>query len=317
MAVGMHYLRHQLPVLGALGRSAAQAALQRFGKPASGGLALPGPELTATLPARDRALLADYVRHVGGDPASYRGVVPPHFFPQWTFPLLTRTLDGIPYPLLSLLNGGCRMRVNGPLDAGQPLVVSAQLVGIDDDGRRAILHQRVLTGTTSAPEALEIDFYPIVKLASKGGSEGRAASGGAGKEKPTVPVDGVREIGRYALSNRAGLDFALLTGDFNPVHWVPPAARAMGMKNVILHGFAELGRAIEALVRVLWAGDATRLGGVDVRFVRPLVLPKRVGVYVRGDELWVGDAPGGPAYMTGRFWLAGEHPRRDAGSQGA
>ncbi|MFO0747655.1 MAG: MaoC/PaaZ C-terminal domain-containing protein [Myxococcota bacterium] len=333
MAVGLHYLRHQLPVLGALGRSAAQAAMQSFGgkrgrkargdgapgrAPGPSGaeatLPLPGPELTTTVPPRDPALLRAFVQHLGGDPASYRGVVPPHFFPQWTFPVLTRTLEGIPYPLLALLNGGCRMQVNAPIPLGVPLVTRAQLVGIDDDGRRAILHQRVTTGTTAAPEALVIDFHPIVKL---GGKRDERGGDGKAKEKPTVPVDGVREIGRYALPARAGLDFALLTGDFNPVHGVPPAARAMGMKHVILHGFAELGRAIEALVKVLWAGDATRLGGVDVRFVRPLVLPKRVGVYVRENELYVGDAPGGPAYMTGTFWVAGAEPGPNGDKKGA
>ena len=38
-----------------------------------------------------------------------------------------------------------------------------------------------------------------------------------------------------------------------------------------------------------------------MRFTRPLVLPARVGVYVRGDKVWVGDAPGGPAYLEGTF----------------
>lgn len=312
MAVALGFVRHQLPVIAALGKSAVQAAGQALAKGKSGKAApeLPGPVLTATVPPRDPELLKAFVRHLGGDPANYRGVVPPHFFPQWTFPVLTKTLEGVPYPLLAMLNGGCRMTVNAAIPLGEPLVTRAQLVGIDDDGRRAILHQRVTTGTTAAPEALAIDFYPIVKLGRGGGDGGREGGGGGGKAKPTVPVEGVREIGRYSLRDDAGLDFAKLTGDFNPVHWIAPAARALGMKNVILHGFAELGRAVEALVRVLWAGDATKLKVIDVRFVRPLVLPKKVGVYVRAgsggrSEVWVGDAPGGPAYMTGTFEVRG------------
>jgi hypothetical protein len=30
-------------------------------------------------------------------------------------------------------------------------------------------------------------------------------------------------------------------------------------------------------------------------------LPHEVGVYVQGSELYVGDAEGGPAYLTGYF----------------
>jgi hypothetical protein len=64
-----------------------------------------------------------------------------------------------------------------------------------------------------------------------------------------------------------------------------------------------MARAIEALNRGLLAGDVTALQEIDVRFTRPLVLPARVGVYVRGDKVWVGDAPGGPAYLEGTFKL--------------
>ena len=117
-----------------------------------------------------------------------------------------------------------------------------------------------------------------------------------------MPVD-AREIAFFKLGADAGLDFAKLTGDFNPVHWVPRWARAFGFRNVILHGFGTLARAIEALNRGLLAGDVTALHEIDVRFTRPLVLPARVGVYVSGDKVWVGDAPGGPAYLEGTFKL--------------
>jgi len=117
-----------------------------------------------------------------------------------------------------------------------------------------------------------------------------------------VPVD-AREIAFFKLKPDAGLDFAKLTGDFNPVHWVPRWAKAFGFRNVILHGFGTMARAIEALNRGLLAGDVDALQEIDVRFTRPLVLPARVGVYVRENKIWVGDAPGGPAYLEGSFKL--------------
>ena len=82
---------------------------------------------------------------------------------------------------------------------------------------------------------------------------------------------------------------------------MPPAARAAGFKNVILHGFATLARAIEGMNRALFAGDPSRLATIDVRFTRPLVLPAKVGLYVRGDEIFVGSAKGGPANLVGTF----------------
>ena len=58
---------------------------------------------------------------------------------------------------------------------------------------------------------------------------------------------------------------------------------------------------LEALNRARFAGDPTRLATFEGRFSRPLVLPARVGVYVKDAAIWVGDAPGGGAYLEGTF----------------
>jgi acyl dehydratase len=118
-----------------------------------------------------------------------------------------------------------------------------------------------------------------------------------------VPSE-ARQIAALDLGPRAGLDFAKLTGDMNPIHWFAPYARAAGFRGCILHGFATLARAVEALNRTLPGRDPMRLSSVDVRFSRPLLLPARFGVYVSdASGLWVGDGPGGDVYLEGHFQL--------------
>jgi acyl dehydratase len=120
------------------------------------------------------------------------------------------------------------------------------------------------------------------------------------------------EVGRRRLGKSAGLDFARLTGDFNPVHWVGPYAKLAGFRGIILHGFATAALATEAVIAGRWLGDTSRLGGLEVRFTRPLVLPARVGVFLGPPDdqgrlpLAVGVAPGGEAAMLGHIW---ERPR--------
>lgn len=295
MAVSPKHVLEQGPVLWALGRAVARAALSRR-KPPGAAPAVPGPEVRAVLPPRPADLVRDYVRHVGGDPASYRDAVPAHLFPQWSFPLVAEAMLGIPYPMARVLNSGCRIEMRAPLPAAEPLEVSARLESIDDDGRRALLRTRIVTGTRSAAEAVVADLYAYVPLAK--GKDGRRER----RERPRVPED-ARELAFWRLGRWAGLEFAVLTGDFNPVHWVPPYARAFGFPNTILHGFATLARAVEGLNRTLLAGAVRRLALVDVRFSRPLVLPARVGLYVSGHRVFVGDAPGGGAYLEGTFGL--------------
>jgi hypothetical protein len=302
MSVSLKFIRYQGPVLRGMGEAAVGALKQRLGKngKTGGTPTLPGPEHHLTVSPRPAELVNAYLRWVGGDPASYKGRVPAHLFPQWGFPLTGKMMDGLSYPMLAAMNGGCKLTINGTLPAGEPLEVTGRLDAVDDNGQRAILDQRVVTGTKSNPEAVVAHLYVFVPLKRDDKANGKA--NGKAKDKARVPVD-AREIAFFKLGAKAGLDFAKLTGDFNPVHWVPRWAKAFGFRNVILHGFGTMARAIEALNRGLFAGDVTALAEIDVRFTRPLVLPARVGVYVRGDKVWVGDAPGGPAYLEGTFKL--------------
>jgi acyl dehydratase len=305
MSVSTKHVLQQGPVIASLAHGAAMALRQRMGQMPAQPPATPTPAVEATIKPRPRDLVRDYVRHVGGDPSAYRHVVPAHLFPQWGFPLAARGLENLPYPLVKVLNGGCRLQVDAQLPQGEPLHVRAWLEGIDDNGRRAVLHQRVVTGTATVPDAVSADLYAIVPLgggkrAPSGGGNGAARNGEPKKDKPRVPVD-AEELARWKLGADAGLDFAKLTGDFNPVHWIRPYAKAFGFRNTILHGFSTLARAVEGLNRNLFAGSIDAMRVFDCKFTRPLVLPARVGLYVSDHQVWVGDAPGGPAYLQGTF----------------
>jgi acyl dehydratase len=310
MSVSNKHVLHQGPVLATLARAGWAALRQQLGRAPQGAVpSLPTPEIVETIGPRPAALVRDYVRHTGGDPGAYRGTIPAHMFPQWGFPLAARTLVGLPYPLVRVLNGGCRLEMNGPLPLGEPLTVRASLQSIDDNGRRAVLEQRVVTGTATEPDLVVAHLFAIVPVEPAGGKNGKgngAGNGAATRRDPARVPAGAEELARWRIAADAGLDFAKLTGDFNPVHWVRPYAKAFGFRSTILHGFATMARAIEGLQRTVFAGSTRALRTVDVKFTRPLVLPAKVGLYLHGHDIFVGDAPGGPAYLTGSFATATE-----------
>jgi hypothetical protein len=302
MQVSSRYVLRQGPMLATLGKTAARALTQRLHTGKTALLTTPGPEIKRSFAPLSSDLLDAYVAFVGGDPRAYRGIVPPHFFPHWAMPVAAETLRSVPYPLLRVLNAGCRMQVRALMPRGEALHVRAQLASIEDDGKRAILTQRVVTGTDSVPDAMITELYAFVPLVEAVAARGNGADK---REKPRVPM-GSREISFFSLPSSAGLSFAKLTGDFNPLHWLPAYAKAAGFRSVILHGFGTLARAYEGLTRGLLAGDVRKLKLLDVKFTRPLVLPHDVGVYVRQREVFVGDAVDGPAYMSGRFETGGD-----------
>lgn len=303
--VATKHVLQQGAVLAALGRTALLALKQQRGSHGgASNFAVPGPEIVIERPPLSRELIDDYVRHLGGDPKSYRGIVPPHLFPQWTFPAIARTLEGLPYPILRVVNGGCAIEVLAAIPDNEPINVRARLSAIEDDGSRAVLKTSVITGTRSAPEALKIEFTSIVPLSS--GADAKKADG-AKKEKARVP-QGAHEVTREQLSADAGLSFAKLTGDFNPIHWLPPYAKASGFRNVILHGFGTLARSWEGLTRGVLGGDVRAITSFEARLTRPLVLPHEIGLYTVGHEIYVGDAPGGPAYLVGKYSTGWDRP---------
>ncbi len=288
MNTSIRHVFAQAPAIAALGRVALSAL--RKAKSDQGAKVLPGPWRQVVLPPRSPELISAFLRHLDADPARYRGTVPAFLFPQWAFPLMADALVGLPYPLLRVINAGCRMRMAAPLPSGKPLHVRVRLESVDDDGRRALLTTRIITGTAEVPEALDAELRALVPLLRGDGQ----------KQRPTVPAD-ARELCFRRLSASAGLDFAVLTGDFNPIHIVPAYARAAGFRSCILHGFSTLARAAVALEQGVLCGEPRDLVELDARFKRPLPLPAAVGVYVRDHGIWVGDAPGGGAYLEGHF----------------
>jgi len=279
----------------------------RTGRTALASPSLPGPELTEQVTAPSAALVRDYLGHLGGGTEAYRRppTVPPHLFPQWTFPIGARVLHALPYPLTRILNAGCRLEVNAPVPASAPLAIRAQLLDVQDDGRRALLHQRIVTGTPTDPRAVVADLYAVAPLAPPTRGSRASAHDDDRQVAATVPPR-ARELARFQFERRAGLAFGLLTGDLNPVHWAGPYARAAGFATPILHGFAMMAHAYEGLARALFAGARDAIRVLDVRFKRPLVLGRgrEVGLYQDDTDartFYLADAPGVRPYLIGQF----------------
>jgi acyl dehydratase len=89
---------------------------------------------------------------------------------------------------------------------------------------------------------------------------------------PPVPAetgDPVFEAPEEVAEDQAAR-YAEASGDHNPIHLDPAAAKDAGFPNVILHGMCTMAFAAKALVENLAGGDPSRVRLISVEFARPV-----------------------------------------------
>lgn len=176
---------------------------------------------------------------------------------QWSLPLVSELMLQMPYRLTSVINQGVTMKVRGPLPRGEALTVGASVEWAEQAAGRVKVVVAIVTGTARQANLVEARLHMSFLLPGKRGA----------KPAPVRPPD-PRWItaGRWSADVRDGLRFALLSGDFNPIHWCAPLARLSVFRGTVLHGFGSFVRSYELLER----GSFSE---IDVRFVRPVPLP--------------------------------------------
>jgi peroxisomal enoyl-CoA hydratase 2 len=126
---------------------------------------------------------------------------------------------------------------------------------VDDEQGRACT--RIVTGVFRRGVARLGDIEPFV---------GRGVSQSARIEVPDRAPD--LECSAAIARNQAAL--YRLSGDTNPLHIDPEAARFGGFDAPILHGLCTYGHCAQMLVGALCDGDAARFGALKLRFASPV-----------------------------------------------
>ena len=253
-------LRHQGEMLRMGGRILMHTALRGPARAAAAAAAADIAPIIRAIHPPPRALVRRYVDWAcawTGAAGRYDAELPPHMVSQWALPLVGELLLRLPYRLTAVINQGASLRVRGPLPRDALLIVGATIEKIEQAAGRTRVVAAITTGTEQEPNLVEARLHMSFLLPGP-----RAPK--AAQQRP--PDHQWRTAGLWQADADDGLRFALLTGDFNPIHWCGPLARRSVFGGKVLHGFASLVRSYEAL-------EPGGLREIDVRFVRPVPLP--------------------------------------------
>lgn len=241
----------------ALGLLYAKAAATALGPRSS---TLPDT-VVRRIAAVDRAHLAAYARLCGfrfGDavPVPYLHVLG---FPQQIELMATRAFPFALPGLVHVRNTGTAHR---PVDAAERLSIA--------------VHAERLR---SHPKGAQVDLVTEIDVAGERVYDGRSTYLARGASAPLAeadppgpqPFEDGPPTATWHLDAGLGRRYARISGDVNPIHLSPLAAKAFGFPRTIAHGMYTAARALASL-------DGRLSGALtwDVKFGKPLLLPSVV-----------------------------------------
>lgn len=254
------------------------------------------PEYQEEVPPRSNELIDEYIRYLKGNRNAYDDSVPFHFFPQWAFPLISRSLRDLPISFIQIMNAGFKAEIRAPIPRNESIAVSSKLIQIEQKHNIIYFTVRVISQTKSAPNALTVYLTTLIRMPKDKKEKDLTKT----TEDFSIPFDST-EIASFYFFDTTGFDYSILSGDINPIHWLSPYARQLGFKNVILHGFASSAFCIEALQQNCFLGYIHKLKEIEIKFTKPLILPAKPKLYIKQHFFYLGDSKLSRAYLVGNY----------------
>lgn len=216
------------------------------------------PARTFLAPAADREVVARY-RELLGFAA---GEVPPltwHYLAAQRAQLALMAARRFPFAVPGLVHLENALVAEGTPDPEGPWLVEVS----------ALRPVELQSGGVTFALASELRQFGGAAVSCRSTYLGRRGRGKTFEPSPPEPPRAWEEVGRWSLRPAETRRYASLSGDYNPVHLHPVAARLFGFPASIAHGMHLAGLALAALERA--GGRPAR--SLEVRFRRPVLLP--------------------------------------------
>ena len=236
-----------------------------------------------------RRLRLSTVRFTTEEVHAYRSVcggvgpdLPPAMLHLAGFPLAMQLMTARDFPMgsLGMVHIANRIEVRGPLPALGTYAVSVH-VGEPRSHPRGTEFDVITTATLDDSEV----WQEASNYLSRGAELPTSGEPATRRDWPEIPIDTPTED--LEIPADIGRRYASVSGDRNPIHLHPLAARLFGFPSSIAHGMWTLARCLAQVEDRLPARYVVEAG-----FFKPVLLPARAA-------LAVADAPEGPT-----VWLS-------------
>ncbi len=194
------------------------------------------------------------------------GVIP-------VFPMMDDTVmntDGIDIDFTKVLHGEQEIIIHNAIPTKAELEHTAKIADIYDKGKAALIVVQVDTKIKGGKDICTNKFSVFARGAGGFGGDRGPQAGNAAPDQAAAD---------YTFETRTSKRMPLLyrlTGDMNPLHANPAAAKAAGFSKPILQGLCTFGAVCKAVIDNCLDGDSSKVTGYGVRFA---------GIFFPGDTL--------------------------------
>ena len=193
----------------------------------------------------------------------------------WAVKDLRAALNLGSYPIV---HSAQSLRLERPVGSSGEVTVTAEVTAVWDKGKHAAIEVTSAGVDSQGPLFSASAQTMVLGAGGFGGSRGPAPA-----EDPTGAPDAV--LSDVVRPEQAAI--YRLSGDRNPLHIDPVAARKFGFDDVFLHGLCTLGFAARALINTIGNGDPQTLTSISCRFAKPVMLDSELctEVWRSGDSV--------------------------------
>jgi acyl dehydratase len=180
----------------------------------------------------------------------------------WAVKDLGQAIDGQGRPMV---HASQVLELHRELPPSGRVTAQAEISAVWDKGSNTLVEVTASGEDADGPLFETRSATMILGLGDWGGARGPSSGADAPPERPPDAV-----IESHIRPDQGAI--YRLSGDRNPLHIDPDAARAAGFDDVFLHGLCTLGFAARAVLQV--ADAAARLVRLETRFAKPLFLDR-------------------------------------------
>lgn len=227
------------------------------------------PDVEAELTTPSERLLSHYMDWAGCDKGRYSTRVPTHVFFHQAMPLCIKQLAQTRYRLSKVINQGCGIKIHRPILWEAPVTARVSLTSIKElPGKARVTQTIAISCDDELAAELKVETLFPLSVASKR------------RTRKPEPNKAFSVIGHWSSNEYDGRNFALLSGDFNPIHWSRWVGKLSPFGTRVLHGMGTFIRSVEVLQNNLQAN----LSEVEVKFTAPLRLPGGVNTLLHQQD---------------------------------